>query len=100
MNALNRDRNILKRLVESYGKQDVLKYVNTINESEVNYKNWDKWDRYSWSEFTQAVDGIIRAIPAKLGTEELTYEQEEWLKQLLFRIYNYGYQRAAGKNNV
>ena len=33
MNTLNRDRNTLKRLVESYGKKDVLNYVRHLNES-------------------------------------------------------------------
>ena len=33
MNTLNRDRNVLKRLVESYGKDDVLNYVRHLNES-------------------------------------------------------------------
>jgi len=32
MNTVNRDRETLKRLVESYGKQDVLKFVNHLNE--------------------------------------------------------------------
>ena len=32
-NTLNRDRNTLKRLVESYGKNDVLNYVRRLNES-------------------------------------------------------------------
>ena len=33
MNTLNRDRNTLKRLVESYGKKDVLNFVRHLNES-------------------------------------------------------------------
>ena len=33
MNTLNRDRNILKKLVESYGKKDVLNFVRHLNES-------------------------------------------------------------------
>ena len=32
-NTLNRDRNTLKRLVESYGKKDVLNFVRRLNES-------------------------------------------------------------------
>ena len=32
MNTLNRDRNALKRLVESYGKKDVLNFVRHLNE--------------------------------------------------------------------
>lgn len=38
MNTLNRDRNILKRLVESYGKKDVLNYVRHLNE------DFDDWE--------------------------------------------------------
>ena len=33
MNTLSRDRNTLKRLVESYGKKDVLNFVRRLNES-------------------------------------------------------------------
>ena len=33
MNTLNRDRNTLKRLVESYGKKDVIKFLNNLNEA-------------------------------------------------------------------
>ena len=33
MTTLNRDRNTLKRLVESYGKKDVLNFVRHLNES-------------------------------------------------------------------
>ena len=33
MNTLNRDRNILKRLVESYGKKDVISFLNNLNET-------------------------------------------------------------------
>ena len=33
MNTLNRDRNILKRLVESYGKKDVITFLNNLNET-------------------------------------------------------------------
>ena len=36
MNTLDRDRNALKRLVESYGKKDVLNYVRRLNESADN----------------------------------------------------------------
>ena len=36
MNTLNRDRNTLKRLVESYGKKDVLNYVRHLNEASEN----------------------------------------------------------------
>lgn len=32
MTTLNRDRNILKRLVESYGKKDVVNFIQHINE--------------------------------------------------------------------
>ena len=33
MNTLNRDRNTLKRLVESYGKKDVIRFLNNLNEA-------------------------------------------------------------------
>ena len=33
MNPLNRDRNTLKRLVESYGKKDVITFLNNLNET-------------------------------------------------------------------
>ena len=33
MNTLNRDRNTLKRLVESYGKKDVITFLNNLNEA-------------------------------------------------------------------
>ena len=34
MNTLNRDRNTLKRLVESYGKKDVISFLNNLNETD------------------------------------------------------------------
>lgn len=46
MNTLNRDRNTLKRLVESYGKKDVLNYVRCLNESFDNYDFLDCDDCY------------------------------------------------------
>lgn len=36
MNTLNRDRNTLKRLVESYGKKDVLNFVKHLNEEQTD----------------------------------------------------------------
>lgn len=39
MNTLNRDRNILKRLVESYGKKDVLKFVEHVDETFPGHSN-------------------------------------------------------------
>ena len=33
MNTLSRDRNTLKRLVESYGKKDVIRFLNNLNEA-------------------------------------------------------------------
>ena len=43
MNTAKRDRNILKRLVESYGVKDVEKYVNYLNEEEqLGLENKDK----------------------------------------------------------
>lgn len=38
MTTLNRDRNTLKRLVESYGKKDVLNFVRHLNEGFFNSK--------------------------------------------------------------
>ena len=46
MNTLNRDRNTLKRLVESYGKKDVLNFVRHLNESFDNYDFLDYDDCY------------------------------------------------------
>ena len=34
MNQIDKDRNILRRLVESYGKRDVIKFVNHLNEED------------------------------------------------------------------
>lgn len=36
MNTLNRDRNALKRLVESYGKKDVLTFIKHLNEEQTD----------------------------------------------------------------
>ena len=36
MNTLSRDRNTLKRLVESYGKKDVLTFINHLNEEQTD----------------------------------------------------------------
>ena len=46
MNILNRDRNTLKRLVESYGKKDVLNFVRHLNESFDEYDFLDYDDCY------------------------------------------------------
>ena len=46
MNTLNRDRNTLKRLVESYGKNDVLNFVRRLNESFDEYDFLDYDDCY------------------------------------------------------
>ena len=46
MNTLNRDRNTLKRLVESYGKKDVLNFVRHLNESFDEYDFLDYDDCY------------------------------------------------------
>ena len=46
MNTLSRDRNTLKRLVESYGKNDVLNYVRRLNESFDEYDFLDYDDCY------------------------------------------------------
>jgi hypothetical protein len=40
MNTVNKDRETLKRLVESYGKQDVLKFVNHLNEDNRDEDYW------------------------------------------------------------
>lgn len=36
MNTLNRDRNTLKQLVESYGKKDVLTFIKHLNEEQTD----------------------------------------------------------------
>ena len=46
MNTLSRDRNTLKRLVESYGKKDVLNFVRRLNESFDEYDFLDYDDCY------------------------------------------------------
>ena len=46
MTTLNRDRNTLKRLVESYGKKDVLNFVRHLNESFDEYDFLDYDDCY------------------------------------------------------
>jgi hypothetical protein len=40
MKGVNRDRALLKRLVESYGKEDVSKYVRHLNEYELGGFDW------------------------------------------------------------
>lgn len=46
MNKINNDRNTLKRLVESYGKKDVVNYVRHLNESFDEYDFLDYDDCY------------------------------------------------------
>ena len=55
MANVNKDRETLKRLVESYGKQDVLKYVNHLNE---------KWEpRYEGNaEMTAFINNAISCM--------------------------------------
>ena len=50
MNTLLRDRNTLKRLVESYGKQDVLNFVKHLNESSHVDKDYAERMKLSWNK--------------------------------------------------
>lgn len=49
MSTLKRDRIMLKRLVESYGKKDVLNFVRHLNESE-------SIDRYDFLDYDNSYD--------------------------------------------
>ena len=73
MNTLLRDRKALKRLVESYGKQDVLNFVRHLNENE--NKRWFKLNTYDFLAKQNKIDC------AEFGEED--YEHMT-LKDLLY----------------
>ena len=56
MNTLSRDRNTLKRLVESYGKNDVLNFVRRLNESADNNFPYDELRRLTPITYEEAED--------------------------------------------
>lgn len=64
MKQIDKDRNTLKRLVESYGKKDVLNFINHLNESYESYPNvkelpyFTEEDKKQYSKF---INNYLRA---------------------------------------
>lgn len=86
--AVNKDRTILKRLVESYGKEDVMKYVNHLNESRDDDMN--------------AVQNCVNTIARLTGCsdEECLEKVRQLLEDLVDTVQNEPYElgKADGYN--
>ena len=72
MRTVKQDRAILQRLVESYGKADVVKFVKRINEVNEGYEEDDDYDPVREA----AVDKHIKAYERK--DNKPTWDTPEW----------------------
>ncbi len=109
MNTVNRDRETLKRLVESYGKQDVLKFVKHLNEESEEYSDGDyiasmlnsmcNSPRYTRANQIADIsediadeseeDSLLLDFANSWGLEdEPTWVTEEWRDEVLDIVYN------------
>ncbi len=59
MKTIKQDRKELQRLVESYGKEDVMKYINYINESTDESSHKSDSIQIALQEFKQNPDNIL-----------------------------------------
>ena len=76
MNTVKQDRESLKRLVEAYGKEDVVKFIRHINESE--------------EPDPRKLEAIEEAV-TRIQPLNLTPEQFAKIKMLFESLYDYGY---------
>ena len=96
MNTLNRDRNTLKSLVESYGKKDVLNFVRRLNESADNNFPYAELRRLTLITYEEAEDYLYNNWVYESGENIPGYPLSKDVKKLLNglescrRIY-YGY---------
>ena len=73
MKTIDKDRNILKRLVESYGKEDVIKFVKKLNEArgfmyDIKKDRKADYDQVR-QEFLDAADDYLAKLCELLGAE-------------------------------
>lgn len=101
MANVNKDRATLKRLVESYGKQDVLKFINHLNENESLFDDIENTVRtlqqpiarnfialnapfkeFISEDYEQDEDGYIYMFPDTLwngGPVEEEFIEDNWM---------------------
>jgi hypothetical protein len=109
MKTIDKDRATLKRLVESYGKQDVLKFVKHLNEESEEYSDGDyiasilnsmcNSPRYTRANQIEdisenisndsAEDSLLLDFANSWGLEDdPTWVTEEWRDEVLDVVYN------------
>lgn len=76
MNTVKQDRESLKRLIEAYGKEDVVKFIRHLNESE--------------EPDPRKLEAIEEAV-TRVQSLNLTPEQFAKIKMLFESLYDYGY---------
>lgn len=77
MNTVNRDRNTLRRLVESYGKEDVVKYVRHLNE-----------EYYTLPGRPANIDFVLNSIVGfyfSEGGQSLVVDEDEFSGDLIYK---------------
>ena len=80
MKQIDKDRKELQRLVESYGKEDVMKYVNHLDEGNA-----------SPLEEAKAVSKkAVAAYQQRIG-KSLSYAELPILETLFYQVFGYGY---------
>lgn len=85
MRTIKQDRATLQRLVESYGKADVVKFVKHINEDDEGYDEDDDYDPAREA----AVDKHIKAYERNIGP--IDPENMNMLRTLFYSMYSEGY---------
>ena len=96
MRTVNKDRESLKRIVESYGKEDVLKYVKHINEGVGRFDEMTMIDK----DGTEDVEEIYYVCSAD-GDTASTKNPEEfeiWMQKRKFP--SYGITGGYGPSSV
>lgn len=109
MKQIDKDRKELKRLVESYGKQDVLKFVNHLNEDDGLFNYLENKVRalqqpvaqnfiarnaplreFITEDYEQDEDGYIYLSPDTLwdnGPEEEEFIEDNWMPRGDYMLY-------------
>ena len=74
MKQIDKDRNSLKRLVESYGKKDVLNYVRHLNENTDDW--WDDEDDFEkYEELEDIVRNLQAPVTAAFRKQRINFEE-------------------------
>lgn len=105
MKQIDKDRKELQRLVEAYGKQDVTKFINHINEAidESQTKKAAILKAYNEIDFEQdSPDDLMRILEElydtaadegyQLGYDEAEKNSEKKIKALEKRVSDAGWQ--------